>query len=135
VAAAGTNAGKPANCRLLRSGQIQLPSTHPFGRRFRTPGRWVADASEEVQRWLPATPIVDSPTTARAAIGMDDRSQLIERDRYYMSLAEAVEKGADCLGTHVGAVLVRQNRVISTGYNGTPSGFPNCKDGGCIRCR
>lgn len=51
-----------------------------------------------------------------------------------MNIASAVERGADCLGTHVGAVLVLENRVISTGYNGTPSGFPNCSEKGCIRC-
>lgn len=52
-----------------------------------------------------------------------------------MALAETVETGADCLGSKVGAVLVLQHRVISTGYNGTPSSFPNCEDGGCIRCK
>jgi dCMP deaminase len=63
-----------------------------------------------------------------------DRNTQVERDRYYMHLAEAVETGADCLGTNVGAVLVRGHRVISTGYNGTPSRFPNCRDHGCVRC-
>jgi dCMP deaminase len=51
-----------------------------------------------------------------------------------MSIANTVEGGADCLGTHVGALIVRENRVISTGYNGTPSGFKNCNDRGCVRC-
>ncbi len=62
------------------------------------------------------------------------REKQLRRDAYYMALAEAVERGADCLGTQVGAVLVLEDRVISTGYNGTPSGFPNCKDRGCVRC-
>lgn len=52
-----------------------------------------------------------------------------------MGLARAVRDGANCLGSQVGAVLVRDNRVVSTGFNGTPSGFPNCTDGGCVRCR
>jgi dCMP deaminase len=51
-----------------------------------------------------------------------------------MGLARAVREGADCLGSRVGAVLVLDNRVISTGFNGTPAGFPNCGDGGCVRC-
>ena len=34
----------------------------------------------------------------------------------------------------VGAVLVRNNRVLSTGYNGTPRGLRNCNEGGCARC-
>ena len=51
-----------------------------------------------------------------------------------MGLARAVREGADCLGSKVGAVLVRDNRVVSTGFNGTPSGFTNCMEGGCVRC-
>jgi dCMP deaminase len=57
-----------------------------------------------------------------------------ERDLYYMYLAEAARSKANCLGSEVGAVLVRDDRVISTGYNGTPAGFHNCRDGGCLRC-
>lgn len=61
-----------------------------------------------------------------------------ERDReravYYMSLAVAVRNNANCWGSEVGAVLVRKDRVISTGYNGTPSRFLNCREGGCLRC-
>ena len=64
----------------------------------------------------------------------EDRHKQIERDEYYMGLADAVMNGADCLGTRVGAVLVLENRVIGTGYNGTPAGFSNCKEGGCVRC-
>lgn len=55
-------------------------------------------------------------------------------DQYYMNIAIAVRKRADCLGRKVGAVLVRENRVISTGYNGTPEGVTNCSQGGCVRC-
>jgi dCMP deaminase len=61
-----------------------------------------------------------------------------ERDRdravYYMSLAVAVRNNANCWGSEVGAVLVRNDRVISTGYNGTPARFLNCREGGCLRC-
>lgn len=46
----------------------------------------------------------------------------------------AVRKKANCLGRKVGAVLVKENRIISTGYNGTPEGLTNCLDGGCVRC-
>jgi dCMP deaminase len=63
-----------------------------------------------------------------------DREKQIERDRYYMAIALAVKTGANCLGTHVGALLVVEDRVITTGYNGTPSGFRNCDAGGCVRC-
>ena len=65
---------------------------------------------------------------------MVDRPKQLERDRYYMGIAHAVREGADCLGTLVGAVVVLGNRVVSTGYNGTPEGFLNCRAGGCVRC-
>jgi dCMP deaminase len=66
-----------------------------------------------------------------------------------MSVAEVVRgsetdngsdrDGANCWGSKVGAVIVQGEgpageRIISTGYNGTPAGFKNCLDGGCVRC-
>jgi dCMP deaminase len=39
-----------------------------------------------------------------------------------------------CLRRHVGAVVVMDRMVLSTGYNDTPRGLPNCGDGGCDRC-
>jgi dCMP deaminase len=57
------------------------------------------------------------------------------RDEYYMTIAMAVRKKANCLGRRVGAVIVKQNRIIATGYNGTPEGMTNCLDGGCVRCK
>jgi dCMP deaminase len=53
---------------------------------------------------------------------------------YYMGIAMAVRKRANCLGSRVGAVAVVGNRIVSTGYNGTPSKMTNCLDGGCHRC-
>lgn len=70
-------------------------------------------------------------SNVRAAV---DRSKQLERDEYYIGLAKAVQAGADCLGTKVGAVVVLRNRVIATGFNGTPEGFANCSDDGCVRC-
>ena len=52
-----------------------------------------------------------------------------------MSIARSVREAANCLGSQVGAVLVVDDHIISTGYNGTPHGFTNCRDGGCVRCR
>lgn len=56
-------------------------------------------------------------------------------DTYYMGIAFAVREKANCSGNRVGAVIVKDNRVISTGYNGVPEGLPNCLDGGCLRCQ
>jgi dCMP deaminase len=59
----------------------------------------------------------------------------LTRDEYCMNIAMAVRKKANCLGRRVGAVIVKENRIISTGYNGTPEHMTNCLDGGCVRCK
>jgi dCMP deaminase len=51
-----------------------------------------------------------------------------------MLIAMAVRRRANCIGNRVGAVLVLDDRIISTGYNGTPQNMPNCDEGGCERC-
>lgn len=53
---------------------------------------------------------------------------------YYMNIAREVAKRSNCVRRKVGAVIVRENRIISTGYNGTPRGTKNCDEGGCPRC-
>ncbi len=55
-------------------------------------------------------------------------------ERYYMGVAMAVRKRANCLGNRVGAILVLNDRVVSSGYNGTPNDMDNCDEGGCDRC-
>jgi len=57
-----------------------------------------------------------------------------DRGDYYMGIAMAVRARADCLGNRVGAILVLDDRIISTGYNGTPANMTNCTQGGCPRC-
>ncbi len=57
-----------------------------------------------------------------------------EPNDYFMGIAMAVRERANCLGSRIGAVMVRDGRIISTGYNGTPEGMQNCLDGGCHRC-
>ncbi len=54
---------------------------------------------------------------------------------YFMGIAFAVRKKANCKGRKIGAVLVLNERIIASGYNGTPEGMPNCLDeDGCYRC-
>lgn len=55
-------------------------------------------------------------------------------DTYFMLQAEIAKLRSNCLSRHIGAVIVKDNRQIATGYNGTPSGIKNCFDGGCPRC-
>ena len=56
------------------------------------------------------------------------------RHKYFMNIALAVRLRANCKGNRVGAIIVLDNRIISTGYNGTPENMVNCLDGGCYRC-
>lgn len=55
-------------------------------------------------------------------------------DTYFLSLCTLASLRSNCMKRRVGAVLIRNNRVLSTGYNGTPRGLINCAEGGCSRC-
>jgi len=55
-------------------------------------------------------------------------------DKYFMMIAEVVRSRADCLRRQVGAVIVKDKRILATGYNGTPNVIKNCTEGGCERC-
>lgn len=55
-------------------------------------------------------------------------------DGYFMRLADLAALRSNCMKRRVGCVIVRQNRVVATGYNGTPRHLTNCNDGGCERC-
>ena len=54
-------------------------------------------------------------------------------DNYFMDIAGLVSKRSTCLRRKVGAVLVKQKRILSTGYNGAPTGLAHCDKVGCIR--
>src|ERR671927_1871878 len=55
-------------------------------------------------------------------------------DVYFMLQAEIAKLRSNCLSRRIGAVIVKDNRQIATGYNGTPTGIKNCFEGGCPRC-
>ena len=55
-------------------------------------------------------------------------------DTYFMDIAHVVARRGNCSRRRVAALLVRDRRIISTGYNGTPRGITNCFEGGCARC-
>ena len=55
-------------------------------------------------------------------------------DDYFMDMTELVATRSTCLRRQVGAVIVRDKHIISTGYNGAPKGVPHCAEkGGCLR--
>lgn len=53
--------------------------------------------------------------------------------QYFMEMAYLASKRSTCLRRKVGAVLIRDNQIIATGYNGSPKGVPHCEDIGCLR--
>lgn len=54
-------------------------------------------------------------------------------EEYFLQLADLVASRSTCLRRQVGAVLVKQERIIATGYNGAPRGLEHCLDIGCLR--
>ena len=56
-----------------------------------------------------------------------------KNDKRLTTRAELVAKRSTCLRRHVGAVIVKDKRILATGYNGAPSGTTHCEDIGCLR--
>ncbi|MGE4357210.1 MAG: cytidine/deoxycytidylate deaminase family protein [Candidatus Omnitrophota bacterium] len=54
-------------------------------------------------------------------------------DDYFMEIAKLVASRSTCLRRHVGAVIVKDRHILSTGYNGTPKGITHCEVVGCLR--
>lgn len=54
-------------------------------------------------------------------------------DDYFMQITEVVATRSTCLRRQVGAVIVKDRRIISTGYNGAPRGLQHCHEVGCLR--
>ncbi len=55
-------------------------------------------------------------------------------DEYFMGIARVVAMRSNCISRKVASIIVKDRRIISTGYNGTPRGTKNCNEGGCPRC-
>ena len=54
-------------------------------------------------------------------------------DEYFMKLAWLVAERSTCVRHHVGAVIVRDKRILTTGYNGAAAGTKDCLEMGCLR--
>lgn len=57
----------------------------------------------------------------------------ISKDQYYLDIALAVSKRSNCLRRHYGAIIVNNDEIIATGYNGSPRGELNCCDLGVCK--
>lgn len=54
-------------------------------------------------------------------------------DEYFMEITKLVAKRSTCLRRQVGAILVKDRRILTTGYNGSPQGLAHCSEVGCLR--
>ena len=69
---------------------------------------------------------------------MENMNNLPDRpdwDEYFMEIAEVVRKRSTCLRRKVGAIIVKDSRILATGYNGAPAGVPHCGEVGCLRAQ
>jgi dCMP deaminase len=55
-------------------------------------------------------------------------------DEYFLEIAHLTSKRSNCIRRKVGCIIVKDTRILSLGYNGTPRGTLNCFEGGCDRC-
>lgn len=54
-------------------------------------------------------------------------------DEYFMEMVEVVKKRSTCLRRQVGAIIVKDKRIVATGYNGAPQNCKHCEEIGCLR--
>ena len=60
----------------------------------------------------------------------------VDKENYYLDIAQSVLERSTCLRRKYGAIIVRNDEIVSTGYNGAPAGMKTCKERGeCLRRR
>lgn len=64
---------------------------------------------------------------------MEKRIKRPDWDAYFLDIAKLVSKRSTCLRRKVGALIVKNRRILTTGYNGTPTGITHCEVAGCLR--
>lgn len=56
-------------------------------------------------------------------------------DEYFMDIVDLIKDRSTCLRRHVGAIIVKEKRILASGYNGAPSGCKHCEEVGCLRAQ
>ncbi|KAF2823064.1 hypothetical protein CC86DRAFT_372784 [Ophiobolus disseminans] len=100
------------------------------------PGTGLSALFQRAQlKLLNSTCSISSLRGALRSLNLTDEARLRPSwDQYFMRLADLAAHRSNCMKRRVGCVIVREKRVVSTGYNGTPRGMTNCNEGGCPRC-
>lgn len=117
--------------------KLDAPPLHDFIQRsdehLFTPVTGLAAILQHAQlRLLNATSTIEDLHKALKQLDIPNEARLRPNwDQYFMQLAALAAHRSNCMKRRVGCVLVREKRVISTGYNGTPRGLKNCNEGGC----
>ncbi|MBD3210514.1 AAA family ATPase [Candidatus Micrarchaeota archaeon] len=78
--------------------------------------------------------LYDRVNAALAEVSDEFKLERPSWDEYFMRIAKVVASRSNCIKRKVAAIIVRDKRIVSTGYNGTPRGTRNCNEGGCPRC-
>ncbi|GIZ48587.1 hypothetical protein CKM354_001164100 [Cercospora kikuchii] len=92
-------------------------------------------ASRAQIKLLNSTPSLPKLWASLDALNLTDPSRIRPAwDHYFMTLASLAARRSNCMRRQVGCVLVRNKRILATGYNGTPRNIKNCAEGGCPRC-
>jgi dCMP deaminase len=113
--------------RIARTGLIDLDERLSSGE---------ADMLDAAQ--IPVHRLVSTAITVDllrpALVDLASRLPRISWDSYFMAIADIVASRGDCVKRRVAALVVKDRRIVATGYNGAPRGVQNCSDGGCPRC-
>jgi len=64
---------------------------------------------------------------------MDKELKRPSWDEYFVKITSLVGERATCIKRQVGAIIVKDNRILATGYNGAPKGLSHCSELGCLR--
>jgi len=91
-------------------------------------------ASKKIENESDLAHLYESMDKTLGEISSEFKSSRPSWDEYFMSIAKIVSSRSNCIKRHVAAIIVKDKRIVSTGYNGTPRGTRNCSEGGCRRC-
>jgi dCMP deaminase len=69
----------------------------------------------------------------KSQVGENKKKKRISWDEYFMQIARLVSQRSTCIRRNVGAVIVKDKRMLATGYNGAPRGLAHCLETGCVR--
>ncbi|MEM4634037.1 MAG: deaminase, partial [Candidatus Anstonellaceae archaeon] len=111
--------------------QLEISSKDEFGQQL---SEVFALATKKIVNDAGFKELYDAVDALLAEISAEFKTERPSWDEYFMSIAQVVASRSNCIKRHVAAIIVKDKRIISTGYNGTPRGIRNCNEGGCPRC-